>query len=155
MDFRTQVSRIRALPRPEDKLRELVDRAPELEAWTDRTADRMRPTLSWLYSARRRIATVSIVLITLALFLHVMFGANGMVVYRQKRAEYKSLQKQVGDLQQENDHATTDIKALKTDSGMMEKAAREQLHYARPGEVVYVAPAPVQPQRPGTAAAKK
>jgi len=155
MDFRIRVTRIRSLPRPEEKLRELVDRAPELEAWTDQIAVRLRPTLTWLFGARRRIATVAIIVITLALFLHIMFGENGMVVYRQKRAEYQTLQNEIDNLQLENDHSTDQIKALKTDSGVMEKAAREQLHYARPGEVVYVAPAPVQPPSPANAAARK
>ena len=155
MDFRTQVTRLRSLPRPEEKLRELVDRAPALEAWTDQVAERVRPAIARLYGARRRIATITITLITLALFLHVMFGANGMVVYRQKRAEYKSLQKDIDNLQRENSRYGGEIKALKSDSGVMEKAAREQLHYARPGEVVYVAPAQVQAPPPANAETKK
>ena len=155
MDFRIKVTPIRSLPRPEEKFRELVDRAPELEAWTERVAERLRPMLAWLFAARRRIATITIVLITAALFLHIAFGENGMVVYRQKREEYRSLQKELDGLQKENDQYTGDIKALKTDPSVMEKAAREQLHYARPGEVVYVAPAPVQAPPPANAETKK
>jgi cell division protein FtsB len=67
-----------------------------------------------------------------------------MVVYRQKRAEYQSLSHEIDQLQKENDHYTGQIKALQTDPDTIEKEAREQLHYARPGEVVYVSPAPVQ-----------
>ncbi len=69
-----------------------------------------------------------------------MFGANGMVVYRQKRAEYQSLRHEIDDLQKENDHYTGQIDALQTDPKTIEKEAREQLHYARPGEVVIVVP---------------
>ena len=78
--------------------------------------------------------------------LHAMFGANGMVVYQQKRAERQTLQSEVMRLQKENDEYVERIKALKTDHRAIEKEAREQLHYTRPGEFVYVAPeAPAKP----------
>jgi cell division protein FtsB len=84
-----------------------------------------------------------------------MFGANGMVIYRQKRAEYHDLQKENQKLLQENDLYTQRIKSLRTDPKTIEKEAREQLHYTRPGEVIYVAPPPAAPQHPSTNAAHK
>ncbi|HEV2717232.1 MAG TPA: septum formation initiator family protein, partial [Terriglobales bacterium] len=77
------------------------------------------------------------------------------VIYRQKRAEYQGLQQEINGLQNENDRYTGQIKALKTDPSTIEKEAREQLHYARPGEVIYVAPAPVPSQARETKAARK
>lgn len=75
-----------------------------------------------------------------------MFGANGMVVYRQKRAEMQSLQREVERLQKENAQYAERIKQLKSDPAAIEKEAREQLHYTRKGEVVFVAPdAPPKP----------
>jgi len=116
---------------------------------------KLRPTLTMLYGIRRRLATGAVVGLTAWLFLHVMFGANGMVVYRQKKTEYQSLQTEIGGLQKENDRTSQQIKALQTDPATIEKAAREQLRYARPGEVVYVAPEPVNPQRPEINSARK
>jgi cell division protein FtsB len=84
-----------------------------------------------------------------------MFGANGMVVYRQKRTEYQGLRREIDDLQKENDRYTGQIRALQTDPKTIEKEAREQLHYARPGEVVYVAPALPPLPMPATNAAQK
>ena len=84
-----------------------------------------------------------------------MFGANGMVVYRQKKAEYVNLQDEIRGLQQENDRYTDQIKSLQTDPKTIEKEAREQLHYARPGEVVYVSPPPAPPAKPETNSARK
>ena len=79
-----------------------------------------------------------------------------MVVYRQKKAEYQSLQKRIDDLQKENDRYTRQVKSLQApEPNTIEKEAREQLHYARPGEVVYVAPPPVHPPTPETNAARK
>ncbi len=117
--------------------------------------EKLQPSLASLYSIRRRLATAGVGVLTVWLFLHVTFGANGMVVYRQKKAEYQSLQRDIDDLQKENDLYTGRIKALETDPKAIEKEAREQLHYARPGEVVYVTPAPAPPELAAAAAAKK
>jgi len=76
-----------------------------------------------------------------------------MVVYRQKRADYQQLQKQINVVQQENDRYSQQIQGLKTDQTAIEKEAREQLGYAKPGEYVYVAPAKASP--PQNHSAKK
>ena len=141
MDIRVALlPKLRVLPSPEQGLRSIVGRAPQAEAWADRMMERLRPRLTVLYSVRRRLATAGIAGLTLWLFVHIMFGANGTVVYRQKKAEYQSLQKEIRNLQSENDRYTGQIKSLETDPKIIEKEAREQLHYARPGEVVYVSP---------------
>lgn len=157
MDLRVgRLSKARILPRPEHSLRTLVERAPQAEAWADRRMVELRPTLTLLYNLRRRLATAAVAVLTIWLFAHVMFGANGMVVYRQKKDEFQSLQKQIDDLQKENDRYTQQVKSLQApDPSTIEKEAREQLHYARPGEVVYVAPPAPHPQPPSTNAARK
>ena len=108
-----------------------------------------------VYARRRRIATVTVAILAVSLFVHVMFGANGMVVYKQKRAEYQQLKKQIDQVQQENDRYTQQIHGLKTDQTAIEKEAREQLGYAKPGEYVYVPPAPAKPAPPANHSAKK
>lgn len=155
MDFRVVKSAtVRRFPNPEEKLRAVVERAPEAEAFAERCLDRVRPFWNAAYGARRRLATLGVLVLTAWLFLHVMFGANGMVVYRTKRAEYQKLQTGIGQLQKENDRYTEQIKALQTDPKAIEKEAREQLHYTRPGEVVYVSPAPA-PAKAAQSAARK
>jgi len=144
------------LPRSEASLRTLVERAPRAEAWAERRMAKLRPLLTLLYGMRRRLATTGVAVFTVWLFAHVMFGANGMVIYRQKKAEYQNLQKQIDDLQKENERYTRQVKSLQApDPNTIEKEAREQLHYARPGEVVYVAPPAVHPPTPETNAARK
>ena len=156
MDLRIeQLPKIRILRRPEQGFRALVERAPQAEAYTERIVEELRPYLTWLHGARRRLATAAVGILTVWLFVHVTFGANGMVVYRAKRAEYKRLQKEIDSLQNENNRYTSQIKDLKTDPRAIEKEAREQLHYTRPGEVIYVAPAPLQSQSSSTNAARK
>jgi len=152
--------RIGRIPSPEDGLRAVVERAPQAEAlaasWIERARiERARPLLMQLYALRRRIATVVVVVLAATLFVHVMFGANGMVVYRQKRAEYEALKKQIERVQQENDRHTQNIQGLKSDEKAIEKEAREQLGYAKPGEYVYVAPPPAKPAPPANRSAQK
>ena len=132
-----------------------MERAPEAEAFADHLIEKSRPALTLFYGVRRKGATVAVLLLTAWLFVHVMFGANGMVVFRQKRAEYKSLQTEIDALQKENDGYSKQINSLRTDPKTIEKEAREKLHYTRVGEVVYVSPAPVNPPPPHTNSAQK
>jgi cell division protein FtsB len=137
-------SRMKKFPSPEDGLRAMVDRAPQAEAFAASWIERARPLAMRIYALRRRIATIAVTVLSVSLFVHVMFGANGMVVYKQKRAEYEALQKQIAQAQQENDRYTQQIQGLKSDQKSIEKEAREQLGYAKPGEYVYVPPPPAK-----------
>jgi cell division protein FtsB len=148
-------SKMKRFPRPEDGLRAMVDRAPQAEAFAASWIERARPLLMRIYALRRRIATIAVTMLAVSLFVHVMFGANGMVVYKQKRSEYEALQKQIAQVQQENDRYTQQIQGLKSDQKSIEKEAREQLGYAKPGEYVYVPPTPAKPAPPVNRSARK
>ena len=150
-----RVFRIRRLPNPAQSLRAITNRAPQAEVFVANAIAKSRPAWVWLLGAWRRLATGAVIGVTIWLSLHVMFGANGMVIYRHKRAEYQQLQKENQKLQQENDLYNQRIKSLRSDPQTIEKEAREQLHYTRPGEIIYVAPAPAAPQHPPTNAAHK
>jgi len=144
---------VRILPRPEDSLRVVMEQGPRAEALAARCVERTRPVWSWLVLEWRRLGTVAAVALILGLMLHAMFGANGMVAYRQKRSEMQSLKSDVERLQKENEESASRIKALKSDPKAIEKEAREQFGYTRPGEVVYVNPPP--PPKPPTGRARK
>jgi cell division protein FtsB len=133
----------------------MVERAPQAEAFAASWIERVRPLAIRVYTLRRRIATVAVTLLAASLFVHVMFGANGMVVYKQKRAEYEALRKQIVRVQQENDRYTQQVQGLKSDQKSIEKEAREQLGYAKPGEYVYVPPVAAKPGPTTTHSAKK
>jgi cell division protein FtsB len=146
MDFRVKgLAKIRRFPSAQDGLRAMVRRAPQAEAAAASWMETVRPLTTRVYGLRRRIATVTVAALAVLLFVHVMFGANGMIVYRQKRAEFESLQRRIAQEQKENEIYAQQIQGLKTDEKAIEKEAREQLRYARPGEYVYVPPAPVNP----------
>lgn len=137
-----------------DGFRAMVERAPQAEALAATWIVRVRPWALQIYALRRRIATCAVALLAAWLFVHVMFGANGMVVYRQKRAEHQELHKRIVQVQQENERYTQQIQGLKSNQTAIEKEAREQLGYAKPGEYVYVPPA-AKPAPPANHSARK
>ncbi len=106
------------------------------------------------YRTRRKLAAGLVFALVVLLGLHVVFGPNGFLAYQKKRAEYRTLGTDVERIQKENDQLTQRIKALKTDPATIEKEAREQLRYARPGEIVYTYPEPAQRPAPPVAAEK-
>ncbi len=108
-----------------------------------------------LYRSRRNLATAGVGLLAVLLALHVVFGANGMMVYQKKRAEYRNLEKNLDDLKKQNEALSEQIRALKSDPAAIEKEAREQLRYAKPGEIIYLLPAPKPGPPPPTASAEK
>lgn len=91
----------------------------------------------FLYRVRRRIATGLAVALAIFLAYHVMVGRNGVNSYEQKRLEDRTLNQQIHSLQDENGRLTDHVERLKSDPDAIEHEAREKLHYARPGEVIY------------------
>ncbi len=106
--------------------------------------------LNWAVWAWRPAGTVVAVGLALLLGWHVVNGKHGLSVWQQKRAEDRQLRQDIQGLQQENTHLREHIERLKSDPDAIEHEAREKLHYARPGEVIYTLPA--QPQAPPQAA---
>ncbi|HEV3308739.1 MAG TPA: septum formation initiator family protein [Candidatus Sulfotelmatobacter sp.] len=156
MNFRVKnPGRVRRFPSPQDGLRAMAERAPQAEALAASWVEWGRPLFARVYALRRRLATITVAVLAALLFVHVLLGANGMVVYKKKRVEYEALQQRIVLEQKENDLYRQQIQGLKTDEKAVEKEAREQLHYARPGEYVYVPPAPASTVPPVNHSAKK
>jgi cell division protein FtsB len=102
--------------------------------------------VGWTQRVWRPAGTVVAVGLALLLTWHVINGKHGLSVWQQKRAEDRQLQMEIKDLEQENARLRDHIERLKSDPEAIEREAREKLHYARPGEVIYALPA--QPQTP-------
>jgi cell division protein FtsB len=101
----------------------------------------MRAVCGVVSIGRRKAATVAAALLALGVGYHVIFGANGLTVYEQKRQETSRLNLQMQELQRENDMLKGHVERLQSDPNAIEHQAREELHYTRPGEVIYVLPA--------------
>ena len=103
-----------------------------------------------LVAWRRLVASAVLALFAVGIFTHVLLGNNGWLSYRNKQAESQKLQDEIQRVDEENRRLETEIKALKSDPKAIEKEAREQLRYAKPGEVIYLipeqSPKPAAPQ---------
>ena len=106
-----------------------------------------------LYGQRRRLATVLAVLLAAGVGYHVVFGPNGLTVYKGKRESERALTQQLQLLSRENDSLKGHVERLESDPGAIEHQAREELHYTRPGEVIVTLP--VEPAASANAAAPR
>ena len=106
----------------------------------------------WASRVWRPAGTVVAVGLALLLTWHVVSGKHGLSVWQQKRVEDKQLRKEIEELEQENARLRTRIERLKSDPDAIEREARDKLHYAKPGEVIYALPP--EPKSPAQPAAK-
>lgn len=74
---------------------------------------------------------------TVLVLLTAVFGEQGMLRVRQLNQERSELEERIALLDAETAELRGKVHMMKTDPFPYEKAARERLGYARPGEVVY------------------
>jgi cell division protein FtsB len=92
---------------------------------------------SWVYGMRRVLATLCITVLAVFIGYKVIFGANGMQIWQQKRAEYQKLEQQIDAEKKTNEQLQRQVDALQRgDASAIEKEAREQFGWVRPGEHV-------------------
>jgi cell division protein FtsB len=94
----------------------------------------------WAQQGWRPAGTVFAVLLALAFAWSVFNGRHGVSTWYQQRSQEKQLKQEIQDLQQENAHLRQHVDRLKSDPDSIEHEAREKLHYAKPGEVIYTLP---------------
>jgi cell division protein FtsB len=102
---------------------------------------------------KRRAATIAAGALALVMGYGVVFGHNGLTAFANKRQEARTLEEQTLQLKKENARLSGHVQQLKTDPDTIEHEARESLHYARSGEVIYDVPAP--PAQPVPASSGK
>jgi cell division protein FtsB len=101
------------------------------------------------------VATGAAALLAIGLGYHVIFGQNGITAYQQKRQDAQSLDRQLHSLQRENELLKGHVERLQNDPNAIEHQAREELHYTRPGEVIYTLPAEPASKNAGVQGAGK
>ena len=94
----------------------------------------------WVRRIWRPAGTVAAICLALLVTWHVINGRHGLTFWQQKRAQDRELRKQIQELEQDNARLRTRIDDLKSDPDAIEHEAREKLHYAKPGEVIYTLP---------------
>ena len=106
----------------------------------DETEPLQARAVAWIRQVWRPAGTAVAVLLALLFGWGVVNGKHGLSAWQKQRAEHKQLQQEIRDLEDENAHLREHIDRLKTDPHAIEHEAREQLHYARPGEVIVTMP---------------
>ncbi|HEV2136961.1 MAG TPA: septum formation initiator family protein [Terracidiphilus sp.] len=109
------------------------------------TAQARETAVHWAERLRWPAGTMLAVLLALLVTWHVINGKDGLSAWQKKRAEERQYQQEIDRLQKENAQLRDRIQHLQTDPDAIEHEAREELHYAKPGEVIYTLPAPLPP----------
>ena len=91
---------------------------------------------------RRLLATLCIALLAAFAGYKVVFGPNGTLVYKSKKAELQRLQQEIEEQAARHERLESEVKALQTDPKAIEREAREKLGFVKPGEIVLVQPQP-------------
>jgi cell division protein FtsB len=100
--------------------------------FVEQMGDFLRRNLNWFLAAGLAL-----------LLLQDIFGTHGVLAMRRTQQQAAEIRRQIDQLDSENRKLQDRVKALKTDSGTIERIAREENGLARPGEYIFK----VQPRR--------
>ena len=98
-----------------------------------RHSDAVRPA-----SLKRRLLFTLSVCAILAMAGRSLVGDRGLFEVWRKKGAYQKLAAEVQALRVENVGLKAEIQALRSDPAAIERIAREQLGYSRPGEINFV-----------------
>ena len=71
------------------------------------------------------------------LLISDVFGTHGVLAMRHSQRQAADIQKQIDQLNSENEKLQDKIKSLKNDPAAVEHIAREEMGLARPGEYIF------------------
>jgi cell division protein FtsB len=86
---------------------------------------------------RQRAALALAAVVSTALITAVIFGSRGLLHLQTLTSEQAELGRRIALLLHENEQLRDRIHRLHTDDRTLERLAREQLGFTRPGEVIY------------------
>lgn len=91
---------------------------------------------------KKKIFILGIVCLLLIMVVTALFGKKGVMDLRRARRTLAAREERIRELEAERDRLAAEIRRLESDPRAVEKAAREKLGLAGPGEKVVVDPAP-------------
>lgn len=71
------------------------------------------------------------------LVLQDIFGTHGVLAMRRSQQQAADVQKEIEQLNQENQRLQDRVRSLKSDPAAIERIAREEIGLARPGEYIF------------------
>jgi cell division protein FtsB len=120
--------------------RELIPGHSRLNGAEEPQGSRMQRISARIVGMRRKAATVVLLALSVSLGLYAIFGHDGLVAYQHKQRQAEQLHQQILSLQKENQRMALHDQRLKNNRDTIEYEARQQMHYTRPGEVIYTLP---------------
>ena len=91
---------------------------------------------------KKKIFVLGVACVLLIMIVTALFGKKGVVDLRRARRNLQTRAETIRALEAERDRLEAEIRRLESDPRAVEKAAREKLGLAAPGEKVVVEPAP-------------
>jgi cell division protein FtsB len=87
---------------------------------------------------KRRLVFVTFVILSfIYLSISLLFGDMGLFTYIELNKTKKNLEKQVVEINRQNEEIKTQVKLLKEDPFYKEKLAREEFGLAKSGEYIF------------------
>jgi cell division protein FtsB len=107
-----------------------MSREPALRPASSRLAARRR---LWIF---RAVAAVLLAM-TFGYLPYHIYARSGLAKYLQLREDLRSIQAQNNRLRLENERLSREVEALSSDPRALERVARAELGWVRPGEVIF------------------
>lgn len=82
--------------------------------------------------------TLVLVVLNIGLALHLVWGENGLLALRERRAIRDDLQARLMSIQEENLDLSRRIRLLKTDVHYQELIVRQELQFVESDEILYI-----------------
>ena len=96
-----------------------------------------------------RNSTWLLVAALILLVLQDLFGTHGVLAMRRSQKEAAAVQREIQQLNDENQKLQKRVQSLKSDPATIERIAREEMGLARPGEYIFkLQPKPGEPSTP-------
>jgi len=87
---------------------------------------------------KRRLIVFTVILLGfIYLAISLIFGEMGLLKYRELNKRKAHLERQITEMEKENEQLRTTIKAFKEDPFYKEKYAREEFGLAKPDEYIF------------------
>jgi cell division protein FtsB len=100
----------------------------------------LRPASSRLAARRRlwifRAVAAALLALTFGYLPYHIYARSGFAHYLRLRQDLRSIQAQNGKLRAENQRLAREVEALGSDPRALERVARAELGWVRPGEVI-------------------
>lgn len=97
---------------------------------------------------KRKALSLAIFLIAAASMLNAMFGDRGLLELLRARREIESMDREIAELRETNEHLLQEVRGLKSSPLAIERLARENMGLVKPGEIVLLIRPPAEAAQP-------